>query len=341
MSDASFLTLDKLSLAYGKTIAVKDLDLEVRKGELLALLGPSGCGKTTTMRSIAGLMNPVSGRIRLDGSDITRVSANKRAVGLVFQSYALFPHLSVFDNVAFGLKLKGMRGAELDAKVSAGLKSVGLSAFANRKTPELSGGQQQRVALARSMVMEPKVLLLDEPLSNLDARLRLEMRTELQRVQKESGVTMIFVTHDQVEALALADRIVVMKGGAIEQIGTPQEIYNHPVSSFVADFVGFENIFAIRDGKLVTSGGDISLRDELPVAEGLAWRPRAVTMGSGPLTGVVRGVSFAGGTREYVLESRLGVIKAEVDAALPAHGLGAEIAFDLPVAAAAPLQRFG
>ncbi|MCM2476045.1 ABC transporter ATP-binding protein [Rhizobium sp. CG5] len=341
MSDTSFLTLDKLSLAYGNTVAVRDLDLEIRKGELLALLGPSGCGKTTTMRSIAGLMTPVGGRIRLDGVDITRVPANKRAVGLVFQSYALFPHLSVFENVAFGLKLKGMRGAELEVKVAAGLKSVGLSAFASRKTPELSGGQQQRVALARSMVMEPKVLLLDEPLSNLDARLRLEMRTELQRVQKESGVTMIFVTHDQVEALALADRIVVMKGGAIEQIGTPEEIYNHPVSSFVADFVGFENIFAIRNGNLVTAGGEITLSGKLPVAAGLAWRPRAITLGAGPLMGVVRGVSFAGGTREYVLETALGVIKAEVDAANPAHALGTEVAFDLPVEGAAPLKRFG
>ncbi|NKN37599.1 ABC transporter ATP-binding protein [Agrobacterium sp. a22-2] len=341
MSDTSFLTLDKLSLAYGNTVAVRDLDLEIRKGELLALLGPSGCGKTTTMRSIAGLMTPVGGRIRLDGVDITRVPANKRAVGLVFQSYALFPHLSVFENVAFGLKLKGMRGAELEAKVTAGLKSVGLSAFADRKTPELSGGQQQRVALARSMVMEPKVLLLDEPLSNLDARLRLEMRTELQRVQKESGVTMIFVTHDQVEALALADRIVVMKGGAIKQIGTPEDIYNHPVSSFVADFVGFENIFAIHNGNLVTAGGEITLSGKLPVAAGLAWRPRTIPLGAGPLTGVVRGVSFAGGTREYVLETALGVIKAEVDAASPAHALGAEVAFDLPVESAAPLKRFG
>jgi putative spermidine/putrescine transport system ATP-binding protein len=341
MSDTSFLTLDKLSLAYGKTVAVKDLDLEIKKGELLALLGPSGCGKTTTMRSIAGLMTPVGGRIRLDGADITRVAANKRAVGLVFQSYALFPHLTVFENVAFGLKLKGMRGTELETKVLAGLKSVGLAAFADRKTPELSGGQQQRVALARSMVMEPKVLLLDEPLSNLDARLRLEMRTELQRVQKESGVTMIFVTHDQVEALALADRIVVMKNGAIEQIGTPEEIYNHPVSSFVADFVGFENIFAIQEEKLSTANGAVSLSKALPDVAGLAWRPRAVSLGSGPLTGAVRGVSFAGGTREYVLETPLGIIKAEVDAALPAHALGTDVAFDLPVESAARLKRFG
>lgn len=206
MSDAAFLSLEKLTLAYGDTVAVKDLDLSIRKGELVAFLGPSGCGKTTTMRSIAGLLSPASGAIKLDGADITRVSANKRSVGLVFQSYALFPHLTVFENVAFGLRLKKLPAAEIESKVTAGLKSVGLSKFSARKPGELSGGQQQRVALARSMVMEPKVLLLDEPLSNLDARLRLEMRTELQRVQKETGVTMIFVTHDQGEALSLADR---------------------------------------------------------------------------------------------------------------------------------------
>jgi putative spermidine/putrescine transport system ATP-binding protein len=222
MSDPTYLVLEKLTLRYGDTVAVDRLDLAIGKGELVALLGPSGCGKTTTMRAIAGLLAPSNGTIRLDGTDITRVAANRRQDGLVFQSYALFPHLSVFDNVAFGLKLKGMNGAALRERAEAGLKSVGLLAFAGRKPPELSGGQQQRVALARSMVMEPKVLLLDEPLSNLDARLRLDMRTELQRVQAETGVTMIFVTHDQAEALALASRIVVMRNGEIEQIGTPE-----------------------------------------------------------------------------------------------------------------------
>ncbi len=340
MSDQDFLTLDKLTLRYGKTPAVKDLDLNIRKGELLALLGPSGCGKTTTMRSIAGLLNPSSGRIMLDGVDITRVPANKRAVGLVFQSYALFPHLTVFENVAFGLKLKGMRGAELDDKVRGGLKSVGLADFAGRKPPELSGGQQQRVALARSMVMEPKVLLLDEPLSNLDARLRLEMRTELQRVQRETGVTMIFVTHDQVEALALADRIVVMKNGAIEQIGTPEDIYNAPVSRFVADFVGFENIFELRSGKLMAGDSEIALGQAAPDAAGLAWRPAAVPLGVGPFVGTVRGTSFAGSSREYVLETPIGWIKAETDAARQAFLPGQQIAFDLPVDKAARLGRF-
>ncbi|WJR65414.1 ABC transporter ATP-binding protein [Neorhizobium sp. CSC1952] len=340
MSDAPYLSLEKLTLAYGDTVAVADLDLGIRKGELIALLGPSGCGKTTTMRAIAGLLPVKSGHVRLDGADITRVPANKRAVGLVFQSYALFPHLSVYENVAFGLKLKGMRGTELDVKVQSGIKSVGLSSFANRKPAELSGGQQQRVALARSMVMEPKVLLLDEPLSNLDARLRLEMRTELQRVQKETGVTMIFVTHDQAEALALADRIVVMKGGAIEQIGSPEDIYSRPVSSFVADFVGFENIFPLEQGRLKTSGGLIELPGQAPSAAGLAWRPRMVTLGSGPFRGTVRGTSFAGDSREYLLDTPFGPIKAEVEASQPAHALGADLSFDLPAEKAAPLARF-
>ncbi|MBA5802654.1 ABC transporter ATP-binding protein [Rhizobium changzhiense] len=341
MSDA-YLQLDKLTLAYGDTVAVRDLDLAIGKGELVALLGPSGCGKTTTMRAIAGLLTPAAGRIRLDGADITRVSANKRAVGLVFQSYALFPHLTVYENVAFGLRLKRISGADLDARVGAGLKSVGLSAFAGRKPAELSGGQQQRVALARSMVMEPKVLLLDEPLSNLDARLRLEMRAELQRVQKETGVTMIFVTHDQVEALALADRIVVMLNGGIEQIGTPEEIYNNPASAFVADFVGFENVFALKGGKLATPNGPVGLSGPAPeAAAGLAWRPRMVTLGSGAFQGTVRGTSFAGNTREYLLDTPLGPIKAEIDAGLPPHEIGSPLAFDLPVAGAASLKRFG
>ncbi|QEL23787.1 ABC transporter ATP-binding protein [Bosea sp. F3-2] len=337
MSDPTYLTLDGLTLRYGDTVAVEKLDLAIGKGELVALLGPSGCGKTTTMRAIAGLLAPSAGTIRLDGADITRVAANRRQIGLVFQSYALFPHLTVFDNVGFGLRLKGLRGTALRDKVEAGLTSVGLAVYAGRKPPELSGGQQQRVALARSMVMEPKVLLLDEPLSNLDARLRLDMRTELQRVQAQTGVTMIFVTHDQAEALALADRIVLMRAGRIEQIGAPEDIYNRPVSRFVADFVGFENIFSIRDGKLWAGEVAVPLPAALPAVAGLAFRPRSVALGAGPLSGVVRGVSFAGGTREYVLETPFGPIKAEADAALPAHEPGAAVAFDLPVDKAAPL----
>jgi putative spermidine/putrescine transport system ATP-binding protein len=342
MSEPAYLALEKLTLGYDEVVAVAGLDLSIGRGELMALLGPSGCGKTTTMRAIAGLLQPVSGRIRLDGADITRLAANRRRVGLVFQSYALFPHLTVFENVAFGLRLKGFRGSDLARRVEAGLQSVGLGDFAARKTTQLSGGQQQRVALARSMVMEPKVLLLDEPLSNLDARLRLEMRAELQRVQKETGVTMIFVTHDQGEALALADRIVVMWKGAVEQIGTPEQIYDRPVSAFVADFVGFENCFAVERGGLKTGSGVVALAGPIPEgAAGRAWRPDAVALGDGPFQGAVRGASFAGATRQYLLDAPpLGAIKAEVPAALPPHGIGATLKFDLPVRKAARLARF-
>lgn len=236
------------------------------------------------------------------------------------QSYALFPHLSVFENVAFGLRLR--RELDLDDKVMAGLETVGLTDFAKRQPADLSGGQQQRVSLARSLVMQPKVLLLDEPLSNLDARLRLEMRTELQRVQKETGITMVFVTHDQSEALALADRIVLMRDGKVEQLGSPEEIYNHPVSGFAADFMGFETI--LPDNK----GG------------GLAWRPSAVVLGSGSYWGEIRGASFAGERREYVLTSELGVVKADVPVAKVPYEIGQQVAFDLPKDAAVQLARF-
>jgi putative spermidine/putrescine transport system ATP-binding protein len=341
MSEPAYLALEQLTLGYGEVVAVAGLDLSIGRGELVALLGPSGCGKTTTMRAIAGLLQPVRGLIRLDGADITRLAANKRQIGLVFQSYAVFPHLTVFENVAFGLRLKGFRGSELARRVEAGLQSVGLGDFAARKTTQLSGGQQQRVALARSLVMQPKVLLLDEPLSNLDARLRLEMRAELQRVQKETGVTMIFVTHDQGEALALADRIVVMWKGAVEQIGTSEEIYDRPVSAFVAAFVGFENCFAVERGGLKTGDGVIALAGPIPGGvAGLAWRPEAVALGHGPFQSVVRGASFAGATRQYLLDAPFGAIKAEVPSTLPPHGIGTMLKFDLPVEKAARLARF-
>ncbi|WPZ12483.1 ABC transporter ATP-binding protein [Nitratireductor rhodophyticola] len=340
MSDETYLDLSDLTLAYGKTVAVESLNLSIRKGELIALLGPSGCGKTTTMRAITGLLRPASGKITLDGADITYVPANKRHVGLVFQSYALFPHLTVFENVAFGLRLKKLPTVEINQRVEAGLAMVGLSKFHSRKPAELSGGQQQRVALARSLVMEPKVLLLDEPLSNLDARLRLEMRTELQRVQRESGVTMVFVTHDQNEALALADRIVVMKEGAIEQVGSPEDVYNRPQSRFVADFVGFENIFPVEGDGIRTEAGAMQLSAKPAAgASGLAWRPNMVTLGEGRFEGEVLGAAFAGGSREYLLKSPLGPIKAEMDAAAPAFEPGSRIAFDLPPERAAVLQR--
>ncbi len=298
------------------------------------LLGPSGCGKTTTMRAIAGLLEPKSGIIRIEGRDVTRVPANRRNIGLVFQSYALFPHLTAFGNVAFGLRLRRLPKSEILERTHSMLAAVGLSGFSDRKPAELSGGQQQRLALARSMVLEPKVLLLDEPLSNLDARLRLEMRLELQRVQREIGVTMVFVTHDQSEALALADRIVLMKEGRIEQLGTPEEIYNKPNSVFSADFVGFENILECVDGAVVANSARMELAGAPRRPATLAWRPSAVVLGAGPLQGVIKGVSFAGNSRHYVLETAIGVIKAEVPAEAQAFEAEQTVALDLPISAA-------
>ena len=335
MSD-TFVSLTDLTLSYGQTVAVPDLNLDIVEGELIALLGPSGCGKTTTMRAIAGLLKPASGRIVIDGVDVTRTPANKRGIGLVFQSYALFPHLSAFENVAFGLRLQRLPDAQVRAKTEAGMATVGLTGFETRKPAEMSGGQQQRLALARSLVMEPKVLLLDEPLSNLDARLRLEMRNELQRVQKDTGITMVFVTHDQSEALALADRIVLMKDGSIEQLGTPAQLYAEPATAFAADFMGFENIFRVDGADLVSDRGRLPLGYSAE-EQILAWRPGGVEVGTGPHMGRVVASSFAGGHREYVLECPIGQIKADAPIETVEVPLGDEIAFNLPRATARPL----
>jgi putative spermidine/putrescine transport system ATP-binding protein len=324
-----FVSLQNLCLAYGDTMVVPSMDLDIKEGELIALLGPSGCGKTTTMRAIAGLLSPHAGSIFIDGKDMTRTPANKRGIGLVFQSYALFPHLSAFENVAFGLRLKKLPKDEVMARVEDGLQTVGLSHLATRKPAEMSGGQQQRLSLARSLVMEPKVLLLDEPLSNLDARLRLEMRTELQRVQRDTGITMVFVTHDQTEALALADRIVLMNEGRVEQLGTPVELYNAPKTKFAADFFGFENIFEVVGARIVGPAGGLPLSFEASKGY-LAWRPGAVKVGSGDYNGTVSGVAFAGEQREYILQTPLGQIKTSSPATDPIFKLGDEIAFGLP-----------
>ena len=335
MSDA-FVSLEDVTLSYGQTVAVPNLNLNIREGELIALLGPSGCGKTTSMRAIAGLLAPTGGRIMIDGSDVTRTPANKRGIGLVFQSYALFPHLSAFENVAFGLRLKRLPEAEVRARTEAGMATVGLTGLETRKPGEMSGGQQQRLALARSLVMEPKVLLLDEPLSNLDARLRLEMRNELQRVQKDTGITMVFVTHDQSEALALADRIVLMNDGKIEQVGTPEVLYAEPNTAFVADFMGFENIFRTEGTALVSDQGRLPLDFDAPTSL-LAWRPSGVTVGEGRHRGRVISSCYAGGHREYVLESDLGQIKAEAPIEALELLIGDGITFDLPQSTARPL----
>ena len=233
--------------------AVKDTSLEIEPGSFVTLLGPSGCGKTTTLRMIAGFESPDEGEIYLGGEAINALTPNKRDTAMVFQSYALLPHYNIFDNVAYGLKLRKMDKATIQEKVTKILKLVGLEGMEARMTNQLSGGQQQRVALARALVLEPGVLLFDEPLSNLDAKLRVTMRTEIRRIQQEAGITAIYVTHDQSEAMALSDKIIIMEKGVVAQIGTPQEIYYHPASEFVADFIGEANFLK---GKLSDKNGD-------------------------------------------------------------------------------------
>jgi iron(III) transport system ATP-binding protein len=238
---------------YGQNVIIPDLNAEIKPGEFFTLLGPSGCGKTTTLRMIAGFESPDEGEIYLGGEAINALTPNKRDTAMVFQSYALLPHYNIFDNVAYGLKLRKLDKATIREKVTKILKLVGLEGMEERMTNQLSGGQQQRVALARALVLEPGVLLFDEPLSNLDAKLRVTMRTEIRRIQQEAGITAIYVTHDQSEAMALSDQIIIMEKGVVAQIGTPQEIYYHPASEFVADFIGEANFLK---GKLSDKNGD-------------------------------------------------------------------------------------
>ena len=236
------VTLRGIRKEFGASVAVEDLDLDVRPGEFLTLLGPSGCGKTTTLNIIAGFAAPDAGRILLDGQDVSRLPPNRRDTAMVFQQYALFPHLTVGQNVGYGLKMRKRPATEIRSLVADALDRVGLAGREDRPPAQLSGGQQQRVALARAIVVRPKVLLFDEPLSNLDLKLREQLRLEIKNLQRELGITSIFVTHDQTEALVMSDRIAVMRDGRIQQLGTPDTIYNDPATSFVAAFVGQSNL---------------------------------------------------------------------------------------------------
>ncbi len=247
--------LHTVTKRFGGVVAVDAVDLEVHPGEFLSLLGPSGCGKTTTLRLIAGFERPDEGEVRIGGRDVSRVPPYKRNVNTVFQSYALFPHLTVWDNIAYGLKQRGLGRTERRARATEMLELVRLGGFEARKPRELSGGQQQRVALARALVMHPQVLLLDEPLGALDLKVRKELQIELKRIQEEVGITFVYVTHDQEEALAMSDRVAVMNAGRIEQLGAPREIYDRPATEWIAGFIGDTNFFHV-------DGRDVGIRPE-------------------------------------------------------------------------------
>ena len=309
------LILERVSKTYGDTLAVRDFSLAVAHGELVALLGPSGCGKTTTLRMIAGFILPSAGLIRIGGRDVTAEPPYRRTTGMVFQGYALFPHMSVAQNVAFGLEMRGLPKPEIVRKVADGLRLVRLSGLEWRYPRELSGGQQQRVALARALVINPDVLLLDEPLSNLDAKLREQVRLEIRQLQRELGLTTVFVTHDQEEALTVADRLALMNHGVIAQVGTPRELYDKPRSAFVADFIGKSNffegeiatpgVFCTRSGLRIEFAGE--RRQGVSV---LAVRPErmAILRGSGgaerpnSFAATLRVVTFLGPTTEAMIE---------------------------------------
>jgi len=250
----AIVCMDNVVKKFGSVIAVDHISIDVYASEFFSILGPSGCGKSSLLRLIAGLEKPDSGLIYLNGNLINYIPPYRRDVNMVFQSYALFPHMSVYENISFGLKLKGMKKDRIDEKVSTILDTVGLPGFGSRKPRQLSGGQQQRVALARALVNEPKVLLLDEPLGALDLKLRKQMQTELKSLQKKLGITFIYVTHDQEEALTMSDRIAIMKAGKVEQLGAPSEVYESPKSEFVANFIGTSNLFS---GSLINGNGSV------------------------------------------------------------------------------------
>ncbi len=308
----SRLTLDRLCKRYVGAPAVDEVSLDIAEGELVVLLGPSGCGKTTTLRMIAGFVDATSGDVRLDGASILGLPPHRREMGLVFQSYALFPHMSVARNVAFGLEMRGVARASRDARVAEMLRLTRLEALADRLPRQLSGGQQQRVALARALAIEPRVLLLDEPLSNLDAMLRAEVGREIRLLQQATGLTTVMVTHDQDEAMAMADRLVVMQAGRVQQSGTQEDVYERPATPFVAGFIGRSTLVPgeLRgDGSFAAGGAVMQLAGHYAGAGRgtLALRPERLSLappGTGCVDGVVELASYLGASREHLV--RLG-----------------------------------
>jgi iron(III) transport system ATP-binding protein len=335
------VTLRGVTMMFGDVTAVDNIDLDIEPGSMTTLLGPSGCGKTTTLRLIAGLELPTSGRILIDGEDVSTRSASYRDVSMVFQSYALFPHMNVAENVGYGLKIQGVPEEEKQERVHETLASVGLEGYGRRYIDQLSGGQQQRVAVARALVLEPKVLLFDEPLSNLDTKLRRQMREDIRRLQKETGITSVYVTHDQSEALAVSDDVVVMNMGRIAQHGTPDDIYRRPNSTFVATFMGEANILDAElvdgaDGPVLHLGG-VRIHPEKGVplpgfgSVKLAVRPESIglaAIGSQEIEmkGTVEWRSYVGPATEYLVHREGQSIFVVVPVGAPAFTPGDEVA---------------
>ena len=313
---------ENVTKTFGEVVALKPLSLDITPGTLVTLLGPSGCGKTTTLRLIAGLESASEGRILIGGEDVTHLSATYRRVSMVFQSYALFPHMTVLENVGYGLSVKGMAKGEVKARAEAGLETVGLKGFGARLPSELSGGQQQRVAVARAIVLEPEVLLLDEPLSNLDAKLRRHVREEIRQIQQRLGLTAVYVTHDQEEAMAVSDRIIVMKNAEIAQEGTPHDLYDRPANAFIADFIGDANLV---DVEVIRSGAETEIalqgrRLRLPLASTttgpakMVLRPHHIRLSRDPgperLPAEVTYAAWLGNSVQYTLSTDVGPIFA-------------------------------
>jgi spermidine/putrescine transport system ATP-binding protein len=315
--------LERLTKRFGDVLAVDDISLDIEHGSFFALLGPSGCGKTTTLRMIGGFEEPTAGRIFLGDRDVGGLASYKRDVNTVFQSYALFPHLSIFENVAFGMRRRGIKGDELKRRALEALELVGLTGLENRRPRQLSGGQQQRIALARALVNRPRVLLLDEPLGALDLKLRKQMQLELKRIQHEVGITFIHVTHDQEEAMTMADQIVVMNNGRIEQAGTPTELYEEPATAFVASFLGVSNLLPgtvsgpdrvrLVDGSEVSVPADALAGRTDQVAIGI--RPEKIRLGDGSanvLQGTVAESAYIGVSTQYIVDTPAGSVSVYV-----------------------------
>ena len=348
------ITLQGVSKRFGSHVAVHELDLGIRDGEFFSLLGPSGCGKTTTLRMIAGFEIPDTGRILLHGDDVTETQPNKRRVNMVFQQYALFPHMSIYDNVAFGLKMNHVPRSEHRTRIELMLQVVELEGLERRRPRQLSGGQQQRVALARALVNKPAALLLDEPLGALDVKLRRTMQSELKRIQRELGTTFVYVTHDQEEALAMSDRIAVMNAGCVEQIGSPREIYDRPLTPFVADFIGSLNAVELVVAELVgnLAVGRFGESERIVVAAGadtrvgnairVAVRPEQIRIdpvsASTPedgsrLCGQIAEVVYLGMFTQFKVETAAGTILCHrlADEGLSAFTAGTQVVLSWPV----------